>query len=64
MKQNKGMAIANGMIFSFFLMIPWCGVTLSGFVAIISVVAATIATHNVVDLSTNPYAKKKEQIEG
>lgn len=63
MRANKGLAIANGIVFSFFLMIPWCGVTLSGFVAIISVVAATIATHNVVDLSNNPYAKKKEQIE-
>lgn len=63
-RANKGMAIANGLIFSFFLLIPWCGVTLSGFVAIISVVAATVATHNVVDLSNSPYAKKKEQIEG
>ncbi len=63
MRKNKGLAIANGLVFSFFLLIPWCGVTLSGFVAIISVVAATIATHNVVDLSTNQYAKKKEQIE-
>lgn len=64
MRANKGMAIANGMVFSFFLLIPWCGVTLSGFVAILSVIAATIATHKVVDLSSNPYGKKKEQIEG
>ncbi|MCB0401554.1 MAG: EI24 domain-containing protein [Flavobacteriales bacterium] len=64
MRANKGMAIANGLVFSFFLMIPWCGVTLAGFIAIFSVVAATIATHKVVDLSTNPYAKKKDHIEG
>jgi CysZ protein len=64
MRANKGLAIANGMVFSFFLLIPWCGVTLSGFVAILSVIAATVGTHNVVDLSDNPYAEKKEQIEG
>ena len=64
MRANKGLAIANGMVFSFFLLIPWCGVTLSGFVAILSVIAATVATHNIVDLSNNPYAQKKEQIEG
>ena len=62
-RANKGMAIANGMVFSFFLMIPFCGTTLAGFVAIFSVVAATVATHKVVDLSNNPYAKKKA-IEG
>ncbi len=63
-RANKGMAIANGMVFSFFLLIPFCGTTLAGFVAIISVIAATVATHKVVDLSNNPYAQKKEQIEG
>ena len=64
MRANRGMAIANGAIFSVFLLIPWCGVTLSGFVAIISVVAATVATHEVADLNNNPYAKKKGQVEG
>lgn len=64
MRANRGMAIANGAIFSIFLLIPWCGVTLSGFVAIISVVAATVATHEVADLSNNPYTKKKNQVEG
>jgi len=63
-RANKGMAIGNGMIFSIFLLIPFCGTTLAGFIAIISVIAATIATHKVVDLSNNPYAQKKEQIEG
>jgi CysZ protein len=56
-RANKGLAIANGFVFSLFLLIPWCGVTLSGFVAIISVVAATVATHEIVDLTNNPYAK-------
>jgi CysZ protein len=63
-RANKGMVIANGMVFSFFLLIPFCGTTLAGFVAIISVIAATVATHKVVDLSNNPYAQNKEQIEG
>lgn len=62
-RENKGMAIANGFVFSLFSLIPWCGVTLAGFVAIISVVAATVATHNVVDLSNSAHAKKK-RVEG
>ncbi len=63
-RANKGMAIANGMVFSFFLLIPFCGTTLAGFVAIISVIAATVATHKVVDLSNNPYAQNQQKIEG
>jgi CysZ protein len=63
MRKNKGMAIAVGMIFSFCLMIPFCGTFLAGFAAILSVIAATIATHNVVDLSNNSYAKKKNEEE-
>jgi CysZ protein len=63
-RANKGLAIANGMVFSFFLLIPFCGTTLAGFVAIISVIAATVATHKVVDLSNNPYAQKQQKIEG
>ncbi|MDF1672125.1 MAG: EI24 domain-containing protein [Vicingaceae bacterium] len=59
-RANKGLAIANGMVFSFMLLIPFCGTTLAGFVAIISVIAATVATHKVVDLSDNPYAQKQE----
>lgn len=60
MRANKGLAIANGMVFSFFMLIPFCGVTLSGFAAILSVIAATIATHKVMDLSNNPYANHKK----
>tara|TARA_R110001592_G_scaffold125325_3_gene335233 strand:+ start:10098 stop:10934 length:837 start_codon:yes stop_codon:yes gene_type:complete len=63
MRANKGMAIANGMIFSIFLLIPFCGTTLAGFVAIISVIAATISTHKIVDLSNNPYAQNYTPIE-
>ncbi len=43
-KENKGIAIGNGLIFAFILLIPYIGVLLSGFISIISVVAATIST--------------------
>jgi len=42
-QKHKGIAIANGSIFSLALLIPFCGATLSGFVAIVSVIAACIA---------------------
>lgn len=47
-RKNKGVAIANGVLFSLFMLIPFCGVTLAGFISIISVVAATISTHKVL----------------
>jgi len=43
MRENKGIVIANGMIFSLCLVIPFCGVSLSSFAAIVSVVAGTLA---------------------
>lgn len=42
-KQNKGLAIGNGLPFALSLLIPFVGVSLSGFVAIISTVAATLS---------------------
>ncbi len=42
-KANKGLAIGNGSVFSLVLLIPYIGVLLSGFVSVVSVVAATIA---------------------
>jgi len=62
-RDNKGLAIANGMIFSFFLLIPFCGTFLAGFAAILSVIAATVATHEVVDLSNNLYANQNNEKE-
>ncbi len=44
MKENKGIAIGNGMFFSFILLIPYIGILLSSFVSLVNVVAATIAT--------------------
>lgn len=48
MRKRKGVAIANGMIFSISLIIPFCGVSLAGFTAIISTVAAAIAMTEIV----------------
>lgn len=49
MRQNKGLAIGNGFIFSLVLLIPYVGVMLAGFVSIIAVVAATIAGCKAID---------------
>ena len=47
MRENKGIVIANGFVFSLCLIIPFCGVSLSSFAAIISVVAGTIAINEI-----------------
>ena len=49
MQNNKGLAISNGMVFSGAIMIPWVGGLLAGFVAITSVVAATISVYEAED---------------
>ncbi len=43
-KKNKGIAVGNGSVFALTLLIPYIGILLSGFISIISVVAATTAT--------------------
>lgn len=50
-RTNKWLAIANGAAFSFFLVIPFCGAMLSGFVAIVSVVAATLAANTIAPVA-------------
>lgn len=42
-QRNKGLALGNGSIFAMVLLIPIIGVGLSGFVAMISTVAATLS---------------------
>lgn len=42
-KQNKGLAIANGGVFALVLLIPFIGVSLASFLSIISTVAASIS---------------------
>ena len=46
-RENKGVAIANGSLFSLFLLIPFIGLLFAGFAAIISTVAATIAIDQI-----------------
>lgn len=43
MRNNKFLVIANGLVFSLCLIIPFCGVSLSSFAAIVAVVAGTLA---------------------
>jgi CysZ protein len=49
-KKHKGIAIANGMLFSLSLFIPFLGVMLSGITAIIATVGATIAINNIENI--------------
>ena len=49
MRNNKGLTLANGSIFAGAIMIPWIGGLLAGFVAINSVVAATISICEMED---------------
>lgn len=44
-KKFRWLAISNGSVFSFFLLVPLCGAFVSTFAAIVSTVAATIAIH-------------------
>ncbi len=43
MKQNRGLITGNGLPFALVLLIPFIGVTLSGFVAIVSTVASVFS---------------------
>lgn len=49
-RKYKGLAIANGALFSFSLMIPFCGVLLAGFTAIIATVGATLAMNEIPEI--------------
>jgi len=49
-RAHKSLAIVNGGIFSLSLIIPFCGVSLSGFFAIVSVVAASLAMTEVYQI--------------
>ena len=43
MRKYKWVVISNGFIFALVLILPYIGIVLSGFFAIISVVAASLA---------------------
>ena len=57
-RANKWLAISNGTIFCLFLILPFCGVLFSGFAAIVSVVAATLAVNEVAQ--PQPFPKGRE----
>jgi CysZ protein len=42
MRDNKGLVIGNGIVFALLLLVPFCGVFLSAFAAVVSVVAGTL----------------------
>jgi len=48
-RKNKGLAMGNGAMYSIFLLIPYCGMFLASFVAIVSVVAAVLSVLEVED---------------
>ena len=49
MKKNKGMITGNGLPFALILLIPFFGLMLSGFAAIVAVVAAVISTKDIIN---------------
>ncbi len=50
MRKYRGMAIANGLLFSLTLFIPFCGIMLAGFTAIVSTVGATLAMNEIPEI--------------
>lgn len=58
-RKYKGMAIATGSLFAFTLLIPFCGVMLSGFTAIIATVGATMAMNEIPEIKDIKIDKKK-----
>ncbi len=52
-KNHKFVAIANGLVFTIMLTIPFCGVFLGAFFSLISVVAATLAIIKIENSENN-----------
>lgn len=46
-RNHKWLSVANGSIFTIFLLIPFYGILLAGFTAIIAAIAATLAVHEI-----------------
>jgi len=61
MRKYKGMAIANGTLFSLTLLIPFCGIMLSGFIAIFATVGATLAMNEIPEIQSIQIQKNKYQ---
>ena len=59
MKKNRGVISGNGMPFSLILMVPFFGLTLSGFVAIVAVVASVISLkEQISEINNNSNPKE------
>jgi len=58
-RKNKGMAIANGALFSLSLIIPFCGTTLAGFSAIVATVGATMAMNGLPEVQSRIIQKSE-----
>lgn len=59
-RKHIGLAFSLGMVYSLCFRIPEIGAYVGVIVApVLGVIAATIATHRLVDLSKNPHAKPK-----
>ncbi len=59
-RKHRGMAIANGSLFSLSLLIPFCGVMLAGFTAIIASVGATMAMNAIPEIKEREIISKKQ----
>jgi len=59
LRNHRGVAVASGSVYSLLFMVPYVGVVIA---PIWACVAATLAMHELVDLSQNEWAlpKKKE----
>lgn len=53
-RSHKGIAVGNGMVFSFLLWIPFLGITLA---PVLSVVAGTLATINALEENDSPQSQ-------
>ena len=58
-RKNKGMTIANGLLFSLSLIIPFCGTTLAGFAAIIATVGATMSMNELPEVQSQIIQKSE-----
>ncbi len=62
MKNNRGVISGNGMPFSLILMVPFFGLTLSGFVAIVAVVASVISVKDEISEINNDSKSKQNRL--
>ena len=57
--KNVGIVTGEGGIFAFSLMVPWFSIIACSFVSILSVIAGTVAVHQVTQKETEKIELKK-----